>query len=440
MSGTWFPNTFFVLLQRVWQTVAGVLTVAAVTYALSPAEQGWYYTFQSVAAIYILFDLGLSTLIVQVTAREALGVGSGPEGELVGEQAQRLAGFLHAIQRWFGYSALACWLLLPAGALIFHGRASSVGGAWIFAWGLLVLATSASQIALPWPFVLEGLGRIREAYLLRLAQGVVGSVLLWTALLCGLSIYSVAMPALASIAVAGAWLLRSRPGLASQVRHADAQMYPWKEQIAALHARTAVSWVAGYVLMHLYVPVLFRVGGAVAAGQLGLSLTVANMLSLLGQSWVTSRMPMLAQAAAKREWGRMDRAFHLAFAYGLGFYLVGAVAVLGGAWLISGTRFASRVLPIGPLALLLLGMLGTHVATLLATQVRAYRRDPFAWNSACSAGLTLAGVVPAALVGGGAGIVALIAAVGCLVRLPWVGWIYVRSNRDWRLEEVSALA
>lgn len=426
------PNSFFVLMQRAWLSGSGVITVLAIAYNLTPAEQGWYYAFQSVAAIYILFDFGLSALIVQVTAKEAMGLALAADGELIGDGAPRAAGFIKGVQRWYNYSAAACWILLPVGALVFQGRASSLASNWIWPWVLLVLSTSASQIVSPWPFILEGLGQIREAYLLRLGQGIVGSVLVWAALFWGASIYAAAMRPLAITVVAIAWFTLTRPRLLRQIWAGNTAAFAWKDQISGLHGRTAVSWVAGYVLIHLYVPVLFSASGPTVAGQFGLSMTIANTLALFAQSWVTSSFPMLAQAAASRNWRRMDHAFSVAFRFGVSLYLAGAVAVLLGFRALEGTHYGSRLLPLPELSVMLLAFFATHIATLLETQVRAYRRDPFALNSATCALITLIAVFPAAHAYAAMGVASLSALVSVAIRLPWSAYLFRRSNRRWR--------
>lgn len=426
------PNSIIVLTQRAWLSGSGVITVFVIVYSLTSAEQGWYYTFQSVAAISILFDFGLSAIIVQMTVKESMGLTFGTNGELVGNAVSRTIGFIKGVQRWYNYSALACWTLFPVGVLIFYQGTALISSNWIWPWVLLVLFTSINQIVLPWPFILEGLGRVRESYLLRLGQGIFGSVLLWAALLSGLGIYAVIMRPLAMIVIASGWLALSGSGLLSQIRSGTIAAFAWKKQIGKLHKQTAVSWIAGYALMHLYVPILFSVSGPTAAGQLGLSMTIANTLVLLSQSWITSSFPLLSQSAASRDWMRMDHIFLKPFRLGVTLYLFGAGTFLLARYALEGTHYGSRLLPIPELAVLLIAFFATHIASMLETQVRAYRRDPFALNSAVCAFITLAAIFPAVQAFGVIGVVTLSAFVSIAVRLPWSGYLFRRSNKQWR--------
>jgi hypothetical protein len=431
------PDTMFVLAQRAWLSGSGLITAAVVAYTLTPAEQGWYYAFLSISSVSILFDLGLSALLVQVVAKETIGLKLTGSGRFIGDGAPRLAGFLKGIWRRYQVSALACLLLIPIGLIVFRGRASTLTFNWVPSWLAVVLATGVGQAALPWPFVLEGSSLVREAYLVRLVQGLIGSVGLWLALLLGASIYAVAMRPLAAAVVVGAWFMTGRRGLSAQALMGRVEDYPWRERIQGLHGRTAVSWIAGYLLMHLYVPVLFSISGPAAAGQLGLSVTIANTLALVAQSWITSSFPALAKATAEHAWLRMDRLFRRAALVGVVLYLVGAALVMIGDWALAGTRFAQRLLPPSDMALLLLGFFGTHLATLVETKVRAYRRDPFAWNAAICGVVTLLLVVPAARIGGSLGVILLSTMTSVSIRLPWSAWLFVRANREWRVTSPS---
>ena len=61
-------EAFVILLQRIWQAFAGVVTVVLVAKYLTPYQQGWYYAFTSLAALFALFELGLSSAILQSSA------------------------------------------------------------------------------------------------------------------------------------------------------------------------------------------------------------------------------------------------------------------------------------------------------------------------------------------------------------------------------------
>ena len=57
-------------VERGWSSLAGGVTVALIARFLSPDEQGYYFTFGSLIALRIVFELGFSSVILQMTSHE----------------------------------------------------------------------------------------------------------------------------------------------------------------------------------------------------------------------------------------------------------------------------------------------------------------------------------------------------------------------------------
>ena len=63
-----------VALQKSIQAATGLVTAILVTIFLSPEEQGYFFTMGSLLSSYTLLDLGLSSLLIQVSARYFAGL------------------------------------------------------------------------------------------------------------------------------------------------------------------------------------------------------------------------------------------------------------------------------------------------------------------------------------------------------------------------------
>jgi hypothetical protein len=61
---------FYTSLARVIQAFTGVITIYFVARFLTGVEQGFYYTFGSILAIQVFFELGLNGIITQFVAHE----------------------------------------------------------------------------------------------------------------------------------------------------------------------------------------------------------------------------------------------------------------------------------------------------------------------------------------------------------------------------------
>jgi hypothetical protein len=60
----------FTLLSRIIQAGGGIVSLIFIAKCLTKVEQGYYYTFGSILAIQIFFELGLSNIITQFVAHE----------------------------------------------------------------------------------------------------------------------------------------------------------------------------------------------------------------------------------------------------------------------------------------------------------------------------------------------------------------------------------
>lgn len=58
------------VLTRMWSALAGPLTILLIATRFSKVEQGFYYTFSSILALQVFFELGLLTVLAQFAAHE----------------------------------------------------------------------------------------------------------------------------------------------------------------------------------------------------------------------------------------------------------------------------------------------------------------------------------------------------------------------------------
>src|SRR5579871_1625081 len=109
----------FTVLARAWSSAAGLVTVALIARFLSPAEQGYYYTFGSLVALQIVFELGFSFVILQLASHERSHLAISPSLDISGDPVahRRLASVIQKSVRWYSAAAiLLAIFLLSAGS------------------------------------------------------------------------------------------------------------------------------------------------------------------------------------------------------------------------------------------------------------------------------------------------------------------------------------
>lgn len=421
-----------VLFLRLWQASAGLLTTLLVVYFLTPELQGWYYSFLSVAALYTLFDLGLSTVLVQVSAHTTVGLRWGKGFSCFGEGEASFNALLGKAVRWYLLSAVVFILLVLPGGYIFFSR--QVGGivSWHWPWLLLCIVTAASLFVMPFLSVLEGAGQIGVVYRVRLSQAILGSLACWATLASGAGLWATTMVSLLAVLSTSGWLLARARSLLVTAWEQRGSVYDWRSEVWPLQWRIAVSWLCGYMVTQINIPILFYMNGAVLAGQLGLSLAVVNTLGLVCQSWFTRHVPLMAQAVASRDWKRFDDVFVQDLVQSITAFAAGALVLLAGYLLFIQSPLVNRLLPFWPFTGLLVYAFVSLLVSAWATHLRSFRREPLLPLVSFCTLLIVPGVLMATHWYSINGMIAVLVIVYLLILLPFSWFIWRRCNRDWR--------
>lgn len=428
-------GSVMVIAQRTWQAASGVITLALVAHFLSPLEQGYFYTLASIAALYMAFDMGLSAVLVQFAAREFIGLSWGVGGNIEGVEPARFLTLVRLSLRWYGMAAVIFLFIYPAGVAFLNGH-GNLGYDWRGPWALLVCATAAGFVLLPVLALTEGSGGggVTEVYAVRLVQGLIGAMAVWAVLVMGGGLYAVAMMPTVSAVVASVWGVVRRRRMVVQAFQEKVGNFHWSVEVWPLQWRIGASWFAGYALVSMHVPLLFRTQGPVIAGQMGVTMTVANMLSLLALSWMTARIPAMTRAVSTKDWAHLDHIYWRAFHMSCMSFVVGAILFIFLRWALEWTPYGKRFLSLAETAGLLLAMGFYHVSGLFAVYLRAHFREPFLWPSLFGALLAVVAVLWAAPQWGATGVVSVLVAINAIFFLPIALWLWIHLRRKWHRE------
>jgi len=377
----------FTVLARAWASAAGLVTVALIARFLSPAEQGYYYTFGSLVALQIVFELGFSFVILQLASHERSCLHISGNYEITGDSIAhaRLASVLQKSVRWYSVGAvLVAATLVPSGFYFFatHQHADTVS--WHLAWYFdAVLAALNFQLD-PTLSFLEGCGYVSAVARLRFVQSVVGSLLAWAALASGHGLFAPSMMLFGMASCSLLWLYRKRKLLLGLLRFDTGNnRIRWGEEVWPFQWRIAVSWASGYLLFSLFNPVLFAYRGAVEAGQMGMSLSLVNAIQAVAVSWVSTKSaPFGALIAGKKYW-ELDQTFARAIRQSFAVAIAGAMT----AWLgciyinLRHFQFAQRLLPPASLGILMVYMVVNIIIFAQAYYLRAHKQEVLFINS-----------------------------------------------------------
>lgn len=422
------------LAGRVWSLGAGVITVGLVARALSPATQGAYYAVLSLLAAQVFAELGLNFVLVQRAARAGATLTrtldrrvSGPAGAL-GD----VGALLRFGTRWFLAGAVAFGVVGGiVGSVVLQRGAPS--GDVLAPWGMAVVGATMQLASLGPLAVFEGMGFVAEVAMVRFIAGATGALGTWCALLAGAGLWAVAVaPIVAGLVT---WIVtweRFGPAWRDLAHAAVGHVVAWRREVLPVQARIAVSWLSGYAVSQAPTALLFAAQRPEDAGRYGMSMTIASAVSTVASSWLYPSQPEFARLMARGDAGPLDRLFSVT----LGRTVL-AGAVLGGAVLAIVAllpmtplaTYASRVLPLGAMALLLAGILGGLLAAAFAAYARAGGGEPFVGVSVASAAALVSVVWAVSATAGASGVAAAYAAVQWGIGVTWGGLIFRVARR-----------
>jgi hypothetical protein len=412
------------LLFRFWSVLAGGCTVLLIPFFLDSVQQGYYYTFASILALQIFFELGMGQVVIQIVAHEAVHLRQAADGSYQGEPEYlaRVAQLKQLLARWYLPAALLFLLAVNVVGLLFFRNGALSWPQWMAQWCLLVGAT-AVNFYFSWKLAMvEGFALVRDIGQLRLKQSMAGYLLMWTVLLLGGGLWVVAVVPLTAVLFTALWL-RMQPAagiLAIKANITPAKPISWRRDIFPFQWRVAVSWVSGYFIFHLFTPLLFRNSGAAEAGRLGLAMTVFSAISTIGMSWVNANAPTFSILIARHQSAELLKLFKNVATRSILVTAAMACAVLGASWLATqcGLSLMQRVASIPTIAYLAFVTMVNSVIFASAVFMRAHREEPMLTVSVVGGILTAL----AAWLGSMYGATAMMqgyVAVTTLIGLPW---------------------
>lgn len=424
---------------RGWSILAGGVTALLIPSFLSPSQQGYFYTFYSVLAMQLFFELGLNHVLTQLTSHAAAHLRRDSESSLSGETRwiHAVVSLLSLSAKWNAVMAsLFLIALLGGGSLFFSSKGSLPASQWLFVWMALCASTALNLAMSARLAICEGLGEVGQVARLRLQQSMVGYVLLWILLLSGQGLWgAVAVPVVSVVGTA--WWLYRHPLLRGPLQNwptsnkeQAAGSYSYTKDVFPLQWRIALSWASGYFIFNFLTPVVFAVQGEVAAGQLGLALTIFNAIMTLGYSWISATIPTFSAHIARGERKKLNDLFDQ---QALRSIVATALCVAVFIWLIQLAghffpRIPDRLPSVSVLLLLSAVTIVRSIVLAMAAYMRAHKEEPLLAQSVTTAMLIVGCVYVMAHISVTAA-VATYAAITLMVTLPWCSLLYMKYRQ-----------
>lgn len=387
---------FFGLSARLWGLCSGPVTAILVAVTFTPEVQGFYFTFGTIVALQVFIELGLGTVIIQFASHEWSKLSLDASGRIAGDRASlsRLVSIAKFASKWYLAGAVLLVIGLGAGGWFFFAPVNSAVS-WVSPWLLLCLVTGLEVCLVPVWSLLEGCNQLVQLYRFRFLQGLIASLSTWAAILLGAGLWTAPISVSAALLVSIYFIgRRYRTFLTTLLlSRSDGPRIAWRSDMLPMQWRIALSWIGGYFVFSLFVPVLFKYDGPVAAGQMGMTWSMVAMIGAVTSAWVSPRAPRFGMLIARKEYGELDRQLRAVTRIVVGVSALLALTL----WLLVlmlnaldhdlARHLASRLLAPLPTGVFLVAHCVMLATTPASAYLRAHKKEPLMMFSVTYAAL-----------------------------------------------------
>ena len=374
----------YTIFARVIQASGGIITVFLIAKFLSKEEQGFYYTFVSVLAIQIFFELGLGGILTQFVAHEMAHIQL-ENNTFKGEQKHisRLVSILHFSMKWYTiFAFLLIIALILGGGFFFYKNTQGIEHIhWRLPWLIVSVFGGLNLLISPIMAILQGMHKVKEMAKLTFIQQIVVMLISWLSLILGAKLYLVAINLMMNFFIL--LLLYSFSGhlkllyKLSKYKVIEKINY-WKE-IFPYQWKIALSWASGYFIFQALNPIVFSFYGPIIAGQVGMTITILNGILALVISWTSTKIPQWSSFIAKKEFNELDNSVTYTIKKST---LVAFLGITAATILIGGLQYfkldlGNRFLPVELALILLMTIPINNVINIYSAALRSFKKEPF---------------------------------------------------------------
>lgn len=430
-------SIIFTVSGRLIQAIGGLLLIFLVSHFLSKEEQGYYYTFGSIIAIQIFFELGFTTIITQFVAHENAHIDwqENKSNLKSHKHVSRLSFLFKFCLKLFSILSVILFMTLYIFGNMFFSKFSHKNVSWEMPWLILSISTSLTLFTSPILSFFEGLGKIKEIAQIRLIQQIISLIVVIISFFFEKKLYSIAFSNLSCFVVILFFLISTnyKDRIIYFYTHISNFKINYFKEIFPYQWRIALSWISGYFIFQLFNPVLFATEGAVVAGKMGITLAVFNGISSISMSWVTTKITIFSNLIALNKRIELNLIFKKTLKQIITVNLILLILFYSFIWFLKANNFilAFRFLEMKHLILLGLVTFSNQIIFSLAFYLRCHKKEPFLLNSIVGSILTSFSTFYLGNKYGLNGVVYGYSFLTIIVGLPWAIIVFMKKSKEW---------
>ncbi len=369
----------------------GVIILFFIARFLSDFEQGFYFTFASIASIQIFFELGFNKVITQFVAHEYAKLetnGNKLNGDPV--VISRVGSLFRMMIKWYFIISIIYFLaVLFFGFYFFKINYHNDNVDWVTPWIILSVANSLNLLISPILSFLQGLSQVKEISKILLFQQIGKLAVIFFSFIMGGKLYSIGFGVLISF-LTTVFLI--------YYRYFHFLMYLWNYQLVSKMSywkeifpyqwRIAVSWLSGFFIFNLFNPLIFKLSGPIVAGQAGMTLTALTGIQALASAWISTKIPLFSSLISRKNFVESNFILRKTVFQSTSviialicFFIIFLIIINSYNIQLNKHNLKQRFLELHLSILLSSTFILNHIISCLATYIRCHKKDPYLLNS-----------------------------------------------------------
>ncbi len=433
----------YALSSRIWQAMAGPITMVFIIRSLTVDEQGVYYTLSSLMTIQLFFELGLLNVLISQAGHQISAIRTAENEERQVLAKSKMGQLIRASFKWFlGASVIYALVAVVIGWKMLASK-SAITENWMPLLCLSIVAAATVALS-PLMAILEGAGFRNSIYRMRFIQMVSGAVFVWISLWLQLKTWTLVTSAFVQFACV--FLLTRvvhRRDLDSYTIDLDSYTIDWTEskhtpnglswfkEVLPMQWRMALISIAYHVATQLFPLILFLFHSKGEAGQLGMTLTGTAAIQGMALAWIQTKYSLVSamHGAGDREvagtlWRRLAiiSTLLLVTAFVSATLAIAALPLANRGW-------EDHFIQPWQIAVLGFGCLANHWVATQIFYVLSRKGKPFLFASLVGSTVTFIAVVCGGYWYSISGIVWGYTLTTCLITLPLHSFSYLQFRK-----------
>jgi hypothetical protein len=425
----------YALLEPLQKLFLGPVTSLLIAVCFTSELQGYYFTFYSLLGLQVFAELGLGQVLIQFASHEWAKLRLDDRGAIIGdaEALSRLSSLGRIAMGWYAVAGVALAIVLSFAGHMFFLHSPRADLAWATPWLVVSMLAGLNLTLLPLFALLEGCNQVSQVYGFKLTATLAMTIAIWLSIALGAGLWTPAIAVVVRITYSAMFVVRHRRFFAGILTRFPSRAVHWRLEVWPMQWRIALSWVCGYLSSSLFTPVAFHYNGAAVGGQTGMTLNVVGALSIASANWMYAKVPRFGVLIARGEYQELDRLAlrsalaSLSISAFLAFLLWCAVLALN----VLRHPLADRILSPTPVALFAAAGVLMQIPFNQAIYLRAHRREPFVLVSVLHGGLTCLSTLTLGALYGPVGAAAGSLGVVALVVIPAGTVTWMRCRTAW---------